>query len=230
MEKKKPTTKQLIKRIEKAIVMVEKTKDTKEMFFSDRGLRLIVNGDYAIVGTNYHKHVFAKWTQSGYSKPYQYTEMVIDLAMENNCLVDDGGEKYYSFGKLMETLKANEDKPLDYLIVHYYSMWLMNIFNPLYMIGDTESSSFMVFLEYCCNIAKQSILLAEHKEDMTNRQFIDEFIKKVLEFTSSISEQTILKKMTDEEFYQKEMEATNEMRDEEILTEQLKEVTNESKD
>jgi hypothetical protein len=229
MEKKKPTNAQLQKRLDRAIVLVDRTKETKEIFFSDRGLRLICNEDYAVVQTNYHKHVFTRWTTSGESKPYVYTGLVIDLAYQYNCILDDGKEKVYSFDKLLNTLKEDKNNTLGYLVVYYYSMWLFNIFNPLYMIGENESTSFMTYVNYVFNVASNALILKEHTEDMTNKQFLDELLKNMKEFTSGLGERVLFKKMTDEEFVQQEMNATNEMEQEKILENKLRQ-ENESKD
>lgn len=229
MEKKKETNAQLKKRIEKALVHVEKTKDTKSVYFSDRGLRLTINEDCAIISTGFHKHIFNKITSSGISKPYMYTDMVIDLALENSCLVEDEnviGEKYYSYQRLLDVLKNNEEKNYDYLIVYYYSMWLYNIYNPLYSISESESSSFVVFLTYVVNVATNSIILEEKKDDVTNRQIVNELCARIKKFTSDIDERVIFAKMTDEDFAKKEMEAMNEQENENIIEMNVKSEAN----
>ena len=57
-EQKKETKAQLERRIKQAVVFVEKDKDTKSVFFSDKGLRLTVTNDTAVVETGYHRHLF----------------------------------------------------------------------------------------------------------------------------------------------------------------------------
>lgn len=221
-ETKKPTNSQLLKRINKAVVHVDRTKDTKDIFFSDRGLKLTVNEEYAVIATGYHKHVFSRYTSSGISKPYIYTDTVLTVAFENDCIVkDEQGNSGYSYQKLLATLKNAEDKKAEYLIVYYYSMWLFNIFNPLYTIGETEQTTFITYVDYLVNIARNAIVLGEHNEDMTNKQFIAELCKNINDFTSNVDERVIFKKMTDEEFAQQEMDAMNEYENEEILTKQI---------
>lgn len=231
METKKESNAQLQKRIRRAIVHVDKTKDTKDIFFSDRGLRLTVNEDYAIVGTGFHRHVFDKFTSSGVSKPYVYTDMVIDLANANDCVVDDGkGNKSYSFGKLMQTLKEDSEKQTEYLIVHYYSMWLFNVFSPLYSIGESEATTFITYIDYVFNIARNAIVLREHTEDLTNKQFIENLCENIKEFTNNINERVIFHKLTDDEFAQQEMEAMQEQENEEVIIKKIEQEENERKD
>lgn len=227
--KKKESNSQLQKRIQRAIVHVDKTKGTKDMYFSDRGLRLTVTDEYAVIATGFHRHVFDRWTSGGVSKPYVYTDAILDFANDNDCLVEDGmGNKNYSFGKLMQTLKDNQEKQTEYLIVHYYSLWLFNVFNPLYTIGENEQTTFITYIDYVFNIARNAIILGEHKEDMTNKQFVSELIAKIKEFTGNIDERVVFHKLTDEEFVEKEMEAMNEQETEDLMQKKL-EFENESK-
>ena len=79
----------------------------------------------------------------------------------------------------------------------------------------------MTYVDYLVNVARNAIVLGEHNEDMTNKQFIAELCKNINDFTSNVEERVIFKKMTDEEFAQQEMDAMNEYENEEILTKQI---------
>lgn len=199
MEQKKPTNAQLQKRIANALIHIDKTKDTESIFFSDKGLRLTVNEDYAIIATGFHRHVFNNFTNAGISRPYLYTKRVIEIANENLKDIEvDGG---YSFQRLLEVLKAKEDKA-EYNVVTYVSWWLEIIFAPLYSIDESEAGSFLVYEAYLHHIARQAVLLSEKKEDMTNKQFFDKVIKNMQNFIEGVDERVIFHEMTDEEFAQ----------------------------
>ena len=60
MEQKKPTKAQMARRLSNAIVLVEKTKDTQSVFFSDKGVRLTVTEDKAVIATGFHQHVLMR--------------------------------------------------------------------------------------------------------------------------------------------------------------------------
>ena len=107
-QKKKPTNAQLQKRIENAIVFVPKTKDTISIFFSDKGVRLTVTMDSAVIAFGYSQTIYSNFTAAGISRPYLYTKRVIEIANEN--LKDIEGDGGYSFQRLLEVLKAKEDK------------------------------------------------------------------------------------------------------------------------
>ena len=225
MEQKKPTNAQLQKRIANALIHIDKTKDTESIFFSDKGLRLTVNEDFAIIATGFHRHVFNNFTNAGISRPYLYTKRVIEIANETaitKSIKDNGG---YSFQRLLEVLKAKEDKS-DYNIVTYYEWFVFNCFQPLYSIGESEVESFLVYEMYLHNIARQAVLLSEKKEDMTNKQFFDEVIKNMQNFIEGVDERVIFHKMTDEEMAQANIEALAQNEQEQAMEAQI----NESKD
>ena len=218
---KKPTNAQLQKRISNAIVHVDRTKDTKEIFFDDKGLRLTVSEDYCVIETGFHRHVFNSYTSEGVSRPYLYTKRMIETALDNNAWVkDEKGELRYSYTKLMEILKSKEDKN-DYNIATYYDWWLFIIFNPLYSIAENEVSSWLVFFKYVQSLATSSILLEEHTKDVTNKQFIEKFKTLIDEFTKEVDERVILHKLTDDEFAKEQIDALQQDENETIIKENL---------
>jgi hypothetical protein len=202
------------KRIENAIVFVPKTKDTVSIFFSDKGVRLIADNDGCVIETNYHRHVFSNITAAGVSRPWIYTKRVIEIANDNIEAIKT--ESGYSFQKLLEVLKAKEDKS-EYNIVTFVGWWLMVIFDGLYSIGESEIESFLVYFKYIGIIATNSILLDEHKEDMTNKQFIQKFFDNIKDFTDNLTENILFPKKTDEEIMKEEIEAIQQTEQEQVM-------------
>lgn len=191
MEKKKETNATLKKRIEKAILHIEKTKDTQSIFFSDKGLRLTVTEDYAIIGTNFHRHVFDKVTSSGYSTPYLYTLRVIDIALENDCKTEGG----YSFEKLKEVTKGKNGN-IEHNIVNYYDMYISSIFDPLYSIGDSKEDTFLVYENFMHIIAKNTYILecgnvTQEGNDVNAQMFVDGICDKLKDFTKDVGSMTV---------------------------------------
>lgn len=216
-KKRKPTNTELTKRIERSPLHLDKTKSTSSIFFSDKGLRLTVDAGegYALVETGFNSQVFQSYTSFGLSRPFLYTERILKMAKENNCATKDG----YSYTKLLEVLKKKDDKS-EYNIATYYSWYIHNIFSPLYTIGETALESFSVYIDYVYNISKQSILLGEKNEDMTNKQFIDKLVSTMRELTADMSENVILPKKTDEEIVQENIQAMQEEELEETAKEE----------
>lgn len=218
MEQKKETRAQLERRVKQALVFVPKDKDYNSIFFTDKGVRLEVTQDSAVISTNYHRHVFSNITSQGLSRPWLYTKRVIEIANENLKDIEvDGG---YSFQRLLEELKAKEDKS-EYNIVTYVSWWLEIIFAPLYSIDESETGSFLVYEAYIHHIARQAVLLSEKKEDMTNKQFFDEVIKNMKDFIGGVDERVIFHKMTDEEMAQANISAIQEQEQEQAVEAQI---------
>ena len=223
MEQKKPTNAQLQKRIANAVVFIPRTKDTQSVFFSDKGVRLTVTMDSAVIAFGYSQTIYSNFTSAGISRPYLYTKRIIKIANENLKEIEvDGG---YSYQRLLDVLNEKEDKS-EYNIVTYFSWFLQNLFSPQFGIAEDEVSSFLVYEDYIHNIAKNSILLDVRNEDLTNKQFIDKVIANIKDFTDNLEESVLLHKKTDEEIAKEEMEAVVATEQEQAMEAQI----NESKD
>ena len=223
MEKKntKLTNGQLLRRLKNAVVHIDKDKSYQSVYWSDKGLRLETTDEYCVISTGFHRHIFNAFNSAqGVSRPFLYTKRVIEIANENLKDIEvDGG---YSFQRLIEVLKAKEDKS-EYNIVTYYEWFLHNLFNPQFGIAEDEVSSFLVYEDYIHNIAKNSVLLSEHKEDVTNKQFVDSVIANIREFTDGLEESVLLHKKTDDELMKENVEAVQEQEQEQAMEAQINE-------
>lgn len=210
---------QLIKTLERAVVFVEHDKDYRGIYFDDKGLKLEITSDFAVISTMSHRHVFNKVTASGISRPYLYVEKMIEFAATVDCIVKDkNGNVTRSYSKMMHELQQKSGSDgTGYNIVWYVDKWLYNIFQPLYTIDETEAGAFFVYFDYLGGIAKNAIILEERKEDLTNKGFIEKFIGYVKDFTDNLTENVIFKKKTDDEKIKEEVEAMGLTESEEIL-------------
>ena len=207
MKKKKPTKGDIERRLRDAIVLVPKDKEWKEIYFADRGLRLTITMDYTVVATFYHRHVFDNINANGFCRAALYVKKLIEIAYANDCTFkNEKGEVSYSYEKLLDTLKKKEDKS-EYNIAMYVSWWLMNIFAPLYQLSDEPSMQFVLYYNYLNNISNQSIFLDEHKEGLTNKQFIEQHNKMMEELFANLQESQIFEPLSDEQRMQQEIEA-----------------------
>lgn len=227
--KPKPTNAQLSRRIQKSPLHLDFTKDTRSIYFDDKGLKLTVDETqgYALVETSGHTHVFRQIVGSNFSKPFIYVKQFLEIALENDCDVyDNNGFVGRSYAKLMQVLKEKEDKT-DYNICWYVDLWLFNIFAPLYSIDETEAGAFFVYESYLHNIACNHVLLEERKEDVTNVAYFNKVIELEKSFIENINETVILKAKTDEERINDEIEALQEIENEKVISESIKENANE---
>lgn len=209
-KKKSPSKEQLLRRIQHSPLHLDRTKHTNSIYFSDKGLRLTVDDteNYALVGTNFHTHVFMAYTSNGFSRPYLYISNLVTMALEHEKEITtaDG----LSYARMFEVLKA-EEYPTQYNIAKYVDWWLYNIFAPLYEIGESGASSFLVYETYLHNIARNVITLEEHTSDMTTRMFLEALAAKMRELTEELPDEVLFVKKTDEERMAEEIEALGAM-------------------
>lgn len=218
MEQKKETKATLERKMKNAIVFIPKDKETVSVFFSDKGVRLTVTSDTAVIAFGYSQTVYNSFTSAGISRPYIYTKRVIEIANEH--LEETKTDNGYSFQRLLDVLKEKEDKS-EYNIVIYFSWYLYNIFSPLYSIGESEIESFLVYEEYVHGIARQSVLLSEKNEDVTNKCFIEKVISNIKDFTADIDERILFHKKTDEEVAKENIEAAASLEVENAMTQEI---------
>lgn len=206
-QKKKVTNAQLQRRMQNALVFVPRDKSYQGIYFSDKGLRLEVTKDAAVVSTGFHSHVFTNITNAGLSRPWLYTKRVIEIA--NKHLEDCKTEHGYSYHKLLEILRAKEDRS-EFNICIYVDWWIFNCFQPLYSVGESDAEAFLVYEAYMHNLARNAVLLSEKNEDVTNRQFIERVIANQKEYLKDMEEDVIFHKKTDEQLAKENVEAVQE--------------------
>lgn len=220
MKEKDLSKGQLESRLRNALVFVPKDKDYKGVYFDDKGLRLEVTNDFAVITTGFHRHVFNSITSQGVSRPYLYTQRFIEIALSNDCLVkDENGNITRSYNKLMSVLKEKEDKS-EFNVCWYTDLWFNVIFHSLYGIGESEAESFLVYESYLHNIARNKIIMSEKINDMTNLDFIEAVMQEVKAYTEGMDKRTIFKKKTDEEMMQENIDAAAAQQSEKAMEEQ----------
>ena len=215
------TKEQLARRINNAVVMVNKTKDYIGVYFADKGLRLECSDDCAIISTLYHRHVFNMVTSSGISKPYVFISRVIDFALTNDCtVVDADGNTTRSWAKLFDVLKAKADNT-EYNILWYVDIWLQTIFAPLYSISENTADSFFVYERYMHEIACTHVLMQgiEHQEEsaLTNTDFVNKVLELEKSFLEGIAPTEILAKKSKEETIKENADALDDIENDNLI-------------
>lgn len=206
---KKLSNKQLQARIDKALIHIDRTKETREMYFIDKGLKITTTEDFCMIGTASHTHVFDAITSAGISKPYIYANKILDIAFATDFGTKADGGMVYSFSKLVEKLKA-DGKELEYNIVIYYSWYLFNIFFPLYSIDENGASSFLVYFNYLFNLASSQVFLGEHKDGLTTKAFIAQQRLLFDKFLQNVDDMAMFEPISDAERAQREIDAFKE--------------------
>lgn len=219
MEKKKRTKAQLQRRLDTAILHIDSTKSTQTIYFSDKGLRLTADDECAVIGFGYNQVVFRNFNISGLSRPWLYTKRIVEITSQH--LKEIQTETGYSYARLLDVLNSKEDKT-EYNIATYYDWYIYNLYQPLYGIAEDNLSAFLVYEDYIHNIARNSIMLDEHKEDMTNKQFIKKVHANMNNFVNNMEEEVVLHKLTDDEVVRQNIEAVQEHE----LNESMEEMVN----
>lgn len=234
MENKKPTNAQLTSRIKNSPLHLDRTADTKSIYFSDKGLRLTYDDKemYTLIATNYHTHVFNNFNGDGVSAPYMFTKRVVEIMTDLIAEIENGkieGVKKedvfgngYQFETLKNILEGKEDKT-DYYVVSLYGQYLFNIFMPLYSIGLGRVESFMVYEDFMHNVARNSILLSEKTDDMTNKEFIKSVYAEIKKFTDDVEEYVLFPKKSDEEVMKENIDAIMQQETEDFMKEKIAE-------
>lgn len=220
METKKKTKAQIERRLENAVLHVDRTRTTKSIFFADKGFGITITEDFAVISTAFHRHVFNAITSSGYSRPYLYASKFLDIALENDCKVTDAqGNVQYSYTRLFEVLAAKEDKT-EHNIARVFDWYGYCIFQPLYLIGESETEMFLLWEQYVHSISRNAVAFSEKTEDMTNHEFVKQVCDKEMEIAKEVNEMVVYKKLTDEERKQEEMDALKAIMDDEQAKEE----------
>lgn len=211
------TKSELERRMRNAIVLVPKDKDYQAIYFDDKGLRLEVTSDFAVITTGFHRHIFSSVTSQGVCRPWLYTQRFIEIALTNDCVVkDEKGEVTRSYAKLLAVLEKKEDKS-EFNVAWYIDLWLNNIFHPLFTIGETEAESFLVYETFLHNVARNKVIMAEKTSDITNTDFVKGVCDAEQKMIEGIEERVIFKKKTDDEAMQEEIAALQEHENEKNL-------------
>lgn len=227
MEKKKPTVKQMQNRLKNAILHIDRTKGTKQIFFDDRALRIVVNEDWACIGSGIYTCSFNAISPNGISIQYTFLKRFLEVALKNEdkfITRDEKGDVLRSYALFLKTLEKayndGNDNENEYLWVWYVDKWIYNYECQLASLGESPAQSFATFEKYIHNIACNHVFLSEKTDDMTNQQYVAKVIEKMQEYMKGIKENIIFEKQTDEEKQKAEIVALQEVQQENIMEEQ----------
>ena len=109
---KKPTNAQLQRRIDNAIIHMERTKDTREVYFDDRNIRVIVNEDMALLSNGVYSTTFQRYFFGGESNQYACLALLVDCATKYEPKIitqDKKGNKFRSFALLSKVMQEKND-------------------------------------------------------------------------------------------------------------------------
>lgn len=174
MKEKKPSKSQLEALLNDEVFVVRGKKHAKFACLTDRGISLTVTDDFAIVSTNFHRTIFNVATGSGYSKPYLFVTMFVDIVHKYaEKIAKDKANPYdVSLSELMALEMESEDKAM----IEKVNRWFDILIEPLYAIGETVIENFSLYMGRWSLLARQNAMLNVTGEDLMFSHVFNEYI------------------------------------------------------
>lgn len=224
-KEKKPTRAQIESKVKNALVFVPRDKEYKEIYFSDRGLRLAITSDYAIVGRLSFQFVFNRVVPNGYSVNYIIIEKIIEMAEEYGCITkNDEGEEIYSYWTLFDNISTSgkEGATIDLSIFCMFSIWINTQQHTLFGMSDNMRDSFTLQAIHDVNTLIYGVMSKPYEKDMSNKDLFVELQSALIEYIADIKDEyEVLKKETEEEKQLALADALSKGEDEKFVKEQV---------
>lgn len=209
---KKPTNGQLLQRINKAIVHMDRTKDTKEVFFDDRGMRITVNEDMAMISNGIYQSIFHRYSANGETSQYLCLSSLVALALkyEEDIKVRDskGNVKFRSYALLLKVVDEKKDPMNTWLYI--MDKWLYNYETGI-VLAPRESFNaatfYNIFEKFAHSIATNKVYMAEHKEEMSVKQYFEAIAEELKKTGEGMPDTVMFVALSDEEKAKQEAEA-----------------------
>lgn len=176
MEQKKATRAQLEKRIDNALLIVDKGKEFKSIYLGDIGIGVYITKDYAIMTSNFHQHIWNKFNRQGYNKPYIYLDQFVNLANEHINEIGDKNiedELFYSMRKLIAISTLSESEKILIGMVYRF-IYVAN--SGIYAIGNENIENTNLLLQYSCWLSYSNVFFEIKDEDVLRNDIYNKFI------------------------------------------------------
>lgn len=207
------TKEQLQRRLDKAVLHIDRTKEFKSCYFADRGLRITVEEDVALVGRQSYVLMFEKVVAGGYSRIYMLLSNMVDMANRYDCTAKDAkGEQYMSYYKLREILSGDAGAKIDYNVFVIFTAWFDVLQSTLFLSPESPEEMFALNGIYALNTIVHGAVSKPYEKDMTSNELWGEIQKDISEYVGSMGDDyVVLKHKTDEEKEKELSEVLNEM-------------------
>ena len=158
MEQKKPTKKQLEKKLNEATVFVDKAE--KSIYLTDIGVGIYITKFQTVLSTNFHRHVWENINSVGYSGVYRFLNSFVDICLNNLGDItykDKNNNIYYCFGKLTEIPNFTAE---EVSIVRQFNMFNCTIHDGIYSVGNEDiPTNAILLINYYFADAKVDLIL-----------------------------------------------------------------------
>ena len=171
MEQKKPTKKQLEKKLNEATVFVDKAE--KSIYLTDIGVGIYITKFQTVLSTNFHRHVWENINSVGYSGVYRFLNAFVDICLNNLGDItykDKNNNIYYCFGKLTEIPNFTAE---EVSIVRQFNMFNCTIHDGIYSVGNEDiPTNAILLINYYFADAKVDLILNSGGNEITLNDYI----------------------------------------------------------
>lgn len=221
---KKPTNAQLQRRIDTSIIHMDRTKDTMEVFFDDRNIRVVVNEDVALLENGIYATMFRRYYFGGESNQYLCLASLVECAKkyDDKIIVNNKkGEKIRSFALLVKAMEESNDDGYTWIKV---LEWFIYNFEANIALAPRENFTNAVFYNLYEKFAHSAASLEqfskEHKDGMTNKEYFKSIADKLIAIADEMTETKMFDAISDDEMAKMEIDAMQKNEEERILEEQ----------
>lgn len=221
---KKPTNAQLQRRIDNAVLHVDKTKDTRSVFFDDRGIRITVNEDCATLSNGMYTTIFQRYYFRGETNQYLSLKAMVECAekhMDKIVVKDKKGESHISYKMLDKIVNESQDENYSWFTI--MSWYIFNIESDLALSAREEFTNavfYSIYEKYAHNVAAMKQFVEEHKDGMTTRGYFKAISEELVKIADGMPDDMMFEAKSDEERAKEAVEAMSKDADEQILEEQ----------
>lgn len=203
---KKMTKEQLQRRLDKAVLHIDRTKSFKSCYFADRGIRISVEEDAALIGRSSYTMVFDRIVSGGFSRIYMILSSVVDMANKYDCdVMNADGDHYTSFYKLRDTLSKTEEAKGEYNVFVIFSAWFDVLQSTLFLAPEKPDEMFALNSIYVLNTIVHGTVAKPYEKDMTCKELWNEIRKDFDDYVSGISDDYLVLKYKTKEEQEKEI-------------------------
>jgi hypothetical protein len=196
MEQKKPTKKQLEKKLKEATVFVDKAE--KSIYLADICVGIYISKFETVLSTNFHRHVWENINSVGYSGVYVFLNSFVDICLNRlsdiTCKTKEGNV-YYSFGKLLEIYNLSDD---EVSIIRQFNMFNCSIHDGIYSVGNKDVlTNAILLINYYFVAAKVDIIENSKGKDITLNDYVRDLSMELFRKALNVEFEKIDKELVD---------------------------------
>lgn len=202
----KLTREQLQRRLDKAVLHIDRTKAFRSVYFADRGLRITVEDEVALIGRSSYTLMFDRVVAGGYSRIYMMLSGIVDMASRFDCTAkDSSGEPFTSYYRLRDTLQKEGVDGGEYNVFVIFTAWFDVLQSTLFLAPEKPDEMWALNSIYALNTIVHGVISKPYGKDMDNRELWDELMKEIDGYSETMKGDFLVLRHKDKEEQDKEL-------------------------